>query len=69
MNEATFGKLAEYSINDTPGSRRRAGLASHATHLLFEILGFSLFVCSFTRSHFGAQAEWLDLRNGLQLCR
>jgi hypothetical protein len=63
MNEATFSKLAEYSINDTLEISEastfdlRCNFSSHATHLLFEIPGFSLFVRFFTRSHFCVQAE------------
>jgi len=64
MNEATFGKLAEYGINDTLGISEastfdlRCKFASHAAPLLFQNLGFSLFVRLFTRSYFCAQAEW-----------
>ena len=60
MNTATFGKLAEYSINDTLGISEastfnlRCNFVSHETPLLF---GSSLLVRFFTRSHFCAQAE------------
>jgi hypothetical protein len=65
MNEATFGKLDEYSIDDTLGISVASTFDLRCNFvlmrpLLFKILGFSWFVSFSTHSQFCAQAGWPD---------